>query len=188
MFFDSGLTGSSRRNRCRAGAVEIHHSPGRIGCWLPATGYRPDTLSNCRAGFLRRTALFLALDGSHPPQSRATGGRRQVPVPWPRGSASSRSKLSPGSWRAASDRADGDDSGVPCADGVVPLAWMQRPGLESPAETFRRVFWLTLIPGALPVASFALLVSDDRRRPNPALASVLRYETSRRPFVATSRQ
>jgi MFS family permease len=35
--------------------------------------------------------------------------------------------------------------------------------------TIRLVFWLTLIPGVLSVASFALLVRDDRRVPNPTL-------------------
>jgi MFS family permease len=53
--------------------------------------------------------------------------------------------------------------------GIALLAWMQRRGLPGPADAFRRVFWFTLIPGVLSVASFAWLVTDNRRRPNPAL-------------------
>jgi MFS family permease len=41
--------------------------------------------------------------------------------------------------------------------------------MADPAGPFRLVFWLTLIPGALSVLSFALLVRDDRRMPNPTL-------------------
>jgi MFS family permease len=52
--------------------------------------------------------------------------------------------------------------------GIALLSWMERAGVES-IEAFRRVFWLTLIPGALSVASFAMLVSDDRSTSNPAL-------------------
>jgi MFS family permease len=53
--------------------------------------------------------------------------------------------------------------------GVVLLSWMQGLGSEDPASAFRRVFWLTLIPGTLSVASFALFVRDDKTAPNPAL-------------------
>ena len=53
--------------------------------------------------------------------------------------------------------------------GVALLSWMQTVGSEDPATPFRNVFWLTLIPGALSVATFALFVQDDRTVPNPAL-------------------
>ncbi len=53
--------------------------------------------------------------------------------------------------------------------GIVLLTWMQGLAFADPAAAFRRVFWLTLIPGALSVLSFALFVSDDRTAPNPAL-------------------
>jgi MFS family permease len=53
--------------------------------------------------------------------------------------------------------------------GVSLLAWMQRFGFEDPAGAFRRVFWITLIPGALSVASFTVFVRDGGRAPNPAL-------------------
>lgn len=53
--------------------------------------------------------------------------------------------------------------------GVALLTWLQGLGFAHPATAFRMVFWLTLIPGALSVLSFGLLVTDDRSRPNPAL-------------------
>jgi MFS family permease len=68
--------------------------------------------------------------------------------------------------------------------GIALLAWMQGLGLGDPAEAFRRVFWFTLIPGVLSVASFGLLVSDNRRRPNPAL----RFWTTLRGFPPAFRR
>jgi MFS family permease len=53
--------------------------------------------------------------------------------------------------------------------GVALLAWAQGLSMADPAGPFRLVFWLTLIPGVLSVVSFALLVRDDRRVPNPTL-------------------
>ncbi len=53
--------------------------------------------------------------------------------------------------------------------GVALLTWIQGLGVGDPATAFRVVFWLTLIPGALSVLSFAWLVTDEQRQPNPAL-------------------
>jgi MFS family permease len=53
--------------------------------------------------------------------------------------------------------------------GVVLLAWAQTLPFSDASGSFRLVFWLTLIPGALSVLSFALLVRDDRSAPNPRL-------------------
>jgi MFS family permease len=53
--------------------------------------------------------------------------------------------------------------------GVWLLSVAQEIGPDDPASPFRLVFWLTLIPGALSVLAFALLVRDDRTAPNPGL-------------------
>jgi MFS family permease len=53
--------------------------------------------------------------------------------------------------------------------GVALLSWAQGFAAVDATLPFRLVFWLTLIPGALSVLSFALLVRDDRSLPNPAL-------------------
>ena len=62
--------------------------------------------------------------------------------------------------------------------GVAMLAWMQRFSFADPAKAFRVVFWLTLIPGALSVVSFGVLVADARKAPNPTL----RFWTTLREF------
>jgi MFS family permease len=53
--------------------------------------------------------------------------------------------------------------------GVFLLGWAQGLTWEDAAGPFRRVFWLTLIPGALAIATFLLLVKDPEHSPNPAL-------------------
>ena len=52
--------------------------------------------------------------------------------------------------------------------GVALLAALQAVMPAHAARAYRWVLWLTLIPGALSVASFALLVRDDRSIANPA--------------------
>jgi MFS family permease len=68
--------------------------------------------------------------------------------------------------------------------GVTLLAWMQRFSFADSAQPFRTVFWLTLIPGVLSVASFAALVADARDAPNPAL----RFWTTLRQFPSPFRR
>jgi MFS family permease len=46
---------------------------------------------------------------------------------------------------------------------------MRSVRFADPSSPFRVVFWLTLIPGALSVVSFAVFVRDNRSQPNPAL-------------------
>jgi MFS family permease len=53
--------------------------------------------------------------------------------------------------------------------GVALLAWAQTLPFEDASGAFRLVFWLALIPGVLSVLSFALLVKDNRSKPNPRL-------------------
>jgi MFS family permease len=53
--------------------------------------------------------------------------------------------------------------------GIAMLSWAQGLHSTNGPAPFRLVFWLTLIPGVLSVLSFALLVKDDRRQPNPAM-------------------
>lgn len=53
--------------------------------------------------------------------------------------------------------------------GVALLSWANGLHFSDPAEPFRIVFWLMLIPGLLSVLSFAILVKDEESKPNPAL-------------------
>lgn len=53
--------------------------------------------------------------------------------------------------------------------GVALLSWASSLHLGDPTEPFRIVFWLMLIPGVLSVLSFAILVKDEKSKPNPAL-------------------
>ncbi|MGE4013994.1 MAG: MFS transporter, partial [Alphaproteobacteria bacterium] len=53
--------------------------------------------------------------------------------------------------------------------GVALLGWAQTLAFDHPAEAFRLVFWLTLIPGLLAVVAFLTLVRDPEHSPNPAL-------------------
>jgi len=53
--------------------------------------------------------------------------------------------------------------------GIGLLGWAQTLHWADPSRAFRLVFWLTLIPGALAVLSFLILVKDPGHRPNPAL-------------------
>lgn len=53
--------------------------------------------------------------------------------------------------------------------GVALLGWAQHLPWETAAGPFRLVFWLTLIPGALAVLAFLLLVRDPEQSPNPEL-------------------
>lgn len=53
--------------------------------------------------------------------------------------------------------------------GVALLGWAQGLHWESPADPFRLVFWMTLVPGALAVLAFLALVHDPEQSPNPAL-------------------
>lgn len=53
--------------------------------------------------------------------------------------------------------------------GVALLGWAQTLNWADQTGPFRMVFWLTLIPGALAVLSFLVLVKDPGHAPNPAL-------------------
>lgn len=53
--------------------------------------------------------------------------------------------------------------------GVALLGWAQGLQWESPADPFRLVFWITLIPGVVAVFAFLALVRDPEQSPNPAL-------------------
>ncbi|TAK32420.1 MAG: MFS transporter [Myxococcaceae bacterium] len=53
--------------------------------------------------------------------------------------------------------------------GILLLSWARHLHPLDAAWPFRVVFALTLVPGVLSVASFALLVKDDRREPNPTM-------------------
>lgn len=53
--------------------------------------------------------------------------------------------------------------------GVALLGWAQHLPWETASGPFRLVFWLTLIPGALAVLAFLILVRDPEQSPNPAL-------------------
>jgi MFS family permease len=53
--------------------------------------------------------------------------------------------------------------------GVFLLGWAQGLAWEDASGPFRMVLWLTLIPGALAVLAFLLLVKDPEHSPNPAL-------------------
>ncbi|GBQ90242.1 major facilitator superfamily transporter [Gluconacetobacter johannae DSM 13595] len=53
--------------------------------------------------------------------------------------------------------------------GVMLLGWARGRGSGMPAEPFRLVFWLTLIPGMLAVLAFLTLVVDPGHASNPAL-------------------
>lgn len=53
--------------------------------------------------------------------------------------------------------------------GVFLLGWAQTLPWDSEADPFRMVLWLTLIPGALAVLAFLLLVKDPEHSPNPAM-------------------
>lgn len=56
--------------------------------------------------------------------------------------------------------------------GIWALGWAQGFDWPDPADAFRMVFWLTLIPGALAVLAFLTLVRDPERSPNPELRLV----------------
>lgn len=56
--------------------------------------------------------------------------------------------------------------------GVVVLGWAQGLSWADAAGPFRLVFWVTLIPGALAVLAFLLLVRDPAHSPNPELQLV----------------
>lgn len=53
--------------------------------------------------------------------------------------------------------------------GVALLGWAQGWTWENPAGPFRLVLWLSVIPGALAVLAFLLLVKDPEHSPNPGL-------------------
>ncbi len=53
--------------------------------------------------------------------------------------------------------------------GVLLLGWAQGLGWPDAADPFRLVLWLSLIPGALAVLAFLVLVRDPGHSPNPAL-------------------
>lgn len=53
--------------------------------------------------------------------------------------------------------------------GVALLGWARTLGVDDPAEPFRLVFWVSIIPGVLAVLAFLMLVKDPRHSPNPAL-------------------
>ena len=66
--------------------------------------------------------------------------------------------------------------------GVAVLAWAQTLPFEDASGAFRLVFWLAIIPGILSVLSFALLVTDNRAKPNPSLRFGETLRTLPRPF------
>ncbi|MBM3859735.1 MAG: MFS transporter [Verrucomicrobia bacterium] len=53
--------------------------------------------------------------------------------------------------------------------GVLLLGWSQTFGWADASGPFRLVLWLSVIPGALAVLSFLVLVQDPEHSPNPAL-------------------
>lgn len=53
--------------------------------------------------------------------------------------------------------------------GVALLGWAQGLKGTDSADPFRLVFWWTLVPGALAVLSFLVLVKDPQQSPNPKL-------------------
>lgn len=53
--------------------------------------------------------------------------------------------------------------------GIAALGWAQGLDWPDPADAFRFVFWLTLIPGGLAVLAFLALVRDPEHSPNPEL-------------------
>ena len=53
--------------------------------------------------------------------------------------------------------------------GVALLGWAQTRGWDDAADPFRLVLWLSLVPGALAVLAFFLLVRDPRQSANPEL-------------------
>lgn len=53
--------------------------------------------------------------------------------------------------------------------GIAALGWAQGLNWPDPADAFRVVFWLTLIPGGLAVLAFLTLVRDPEHSPNPEL-------------------
>ncbi|WP_205910004.1 MFS transporter [Tabrizicola caldifontis] len=53
--------------------------------------------------------------------------------------------------------------------GIAALGWAQGFDWPDPADAFRLVFWLTLIPGGLAVLAFLTLVRDPEHSPNPEL-------------------
>jgi MFS family permease len=53
--------------------------------------------------------------------------------------------------------------------GVALLAWAQERQWTDPAEPFRFVLWLSLIPGVLAVTVFLVMVQDPGHSPNPSL-------------------
>jgi len=56
--------------------------------------------------------------------------------------------------------------------GVALLAWAQHLRWDDVAGPFRLVLWLSIVPGALAVLAFLLLVHDPQHAPNPALRFV----------------
>lgn len=70
--------------------------------------------------------------------------------------------------------------------GVLLLSWAQLLHFDEPSQAFRLVLWLAIVPGALSMLSFALLVKDDGSRPNPALrfwATVGRFPAAFRRYL-----
>jgi MFS family permease len=53
--------------------------------------------------------------------------------------------------------------------GVALLGWVQTWHWGNPAGPFRVVLWLSVIPGAMAVLAFLVLVKDPENSPNPAL-------------------
>jgi MFS family permease len=53
--------------------------------------------------------------------------------------------------------------------GVALLGWTQTLGWSDPADPFRLVFWLSVVPGLLAVFVFLTLVRDPEASPNPEL-------------------
>jgi MFS family permease len=54
--------------------------------------------------------------------------------------------------------------------GVALLAWAGEASGSNPADPFRLVLWLSVVPGVLAVLTFLALVHDPESSPNPALS------------------
>lgn len=71
--------------------------------------------------------------------------------------------------------------------GIALLGWAQGFHWGTAADPFRVVFWLTLLPGALSVIAFLVLVRDPEQSPNPALkffATLRELPTTFRQYLA----
>lgn len=66
--------------------------------------------------------------------------------------------------------------------GVVLLGWAQSSTPADSSGPFRFVLWLSLIPGALAVMAFLVLVKDPEQSPNPALRLLHALKNLPKPF------